>query len=161
MIYEIMSIIPPKFSDSEIEGVVANIEKLFTAAGAKIEKTTNLGKIKLAYPIDHVRFGTYVLTYVTVDGEKVQKIDQDLRLSEEVLRHLIVARPDGVPTAAFRMSSYQPPLTPEGRRAGEREERPRAERSAEAATAEKARMSTAELNDKLDQILDSDIMKNI
>lgn len=160
MIYEIMSIIPSKFSDSEIEGAVANIEGLFTAAGAKIEKTTNLGKIKLAYPIDHIRFGTYVLTYITVDGEKVQKIDQDLKLSEFVLRHLIIARPEGIPAATFRMTSYVPPLNAEGRRAGEREERPvRADRPAE--SAEKARMSTAELNDKLDQILDSDIMKNI
>lgn len=160
MIYEIMSIIPSKFSDSEIEGAVANIEGLFTAAGAKIEKTTNLGKIKLAYPIDHIRFGTYVLTYITVDGEKVQKIDQDLKLSEFVLRHLIIARPEGIPAATFRMTSYVPPLNAEGRRAGEREERPaRTDRPAE--SVEKARMSTAELNDKLDQILDSDIMKNI
>lgn len=160
MIYEIMSIIPAKYSDSEIDGAVANIEGLFTAAGAKVEKTTNLGKIKLAYPIDHVRFGTYVLTYVTVDGEKVKKIDQDLKLSEFVLRHMIIARPEGIPTVAFRMTSYTPPLTTEGRRAGEREERPtRTDRPAE--SVEKARMSTAELNDKLDQILDSDIMKNI
>lgn len=161
MIYEIMSIIPSKFSDSEIDGVVTNIEALFTAAGAKIEKTTNLGKIKLAYPIDHIRFGTYILTYITVDGEKVQKIDQDLRLSDDVLRHIIVARPEGIPAATFRMASYLPPLTPEGRRSSEREERPRQERTTEAASAEKAKMSTAELNDKLDQILDSDIMKNI
>ncbi len=160
MIYEIMSIIPSKYSDSEIEGAVTAIEGVFTAAGATVEKTTNLGKIKLAYPIDHIRFGTYVLTYITVDGEKVQKIDQDLKLSEFVLRHMIVARPEGIPTAAFRMTSYVPPLNAEGRRAGEREERPaRTERPAE--SAEKARMSTAELNDKLDQILDSDIMKNI
>lgn len=159
MIYEIMSVIPSKFSDSEIDGAVASIEAVFTASGAKVEKTTNLGKIKLAYPIDHMRFGTYVLSYITVDGEKVKKIDQDLRLSEFVLRHMIVARPHGIPASNFRMTSYVAPLTSEGRRAGDREERPRTERAAEGA--EKARMSTAELNDKLDQILDSDIMKNI
>lgn len=160
MIYEIMSIIPSKFSDSEVDGVVTSIEAMFTAAGAKVEKTSNLGKIKLAYPIDHIRFGTYILTYVTVDGEKVQKIDQDLRLSENVLRHIIIARPEGIPATPFRMTSYTPPLNAEGRRAGDKEERPRSEHKAEAVV-EKAKMSTAELNDKLDQILDSDIMKNI
>ena len=45
MIYEIMSIIPSHVSDSEIEGVIAGIEGVCTGAGAKIEKTTNLGKI--------------------------------------------------------------------------------------------------------------------
>ena len=163
MIYEIMSIIPAKYSDSEIDGAVTAIETLLTAAGAKVEKTSNLGKIKLAYPIDHVRFGTYILSYITVDGEKVQKIDMDLKLSEFVLRHLIIVRPEGIPTGAFKMASYTPPLTAEGRRAGEREERPDRprERAATPETADKAKMSTAELNDKLDQILDSDIMKNI
>lgn len=163
MIYEIMSIIPPKFSDSEIEGVVVNIEKMFTTAGAEVKKTTNLGKIKLAYPIDKVRFGTYILTYVEVAGEKVAKIDQDLRLSEDVLRHIIIVRPEGIPATVFKMTSYQPPLNAEGRRAGEREDapRPRTERPGEAAVAEKAKLTTAELNDKLDQILDSDILKNI
>jgi small subunit ribosomal protein S6 len=162
MIYEIMSIIPPKFSDSEIDGVVTKIEALYTAAGATVKKTSNLGKIKLAYPIDKVRYGTYILTYVDVAGEKVAKIDQDLRLSEDVLRHIIIVRPEGIPATVFKMTSYQPPLNAEGRRAGEREDapRPRTERVAEAVV-EKAKMSTAELNDKLDQILDSDILKNI
>jgi small subunit ribosomal protein S6 len=153
-----MSVIPSKFSDTEIDGAIANIESVFTGAGAKVEKTTNLGKIKLAYAIDRMRFGTYVLSYISVEGEKVQKIDAELRLNEFVLRHMIVARPHGIPAATFRMTSYTPPLTAEGRRAGDREDRPRAER---ADHAEKAKMSTAELNDKLDQILDSDIMKNI
>ena len=94
------------------------------------------------------------------DGDVVQKIDKDLRLSEFVIRHMIIACLDGMPTAAFKMTSYQPPLTAEGRRAGDKEERSR-ERVVVSETADKAKMSTAELNDKLDQILDSDIMKNI
>ena len=158
MIYEILSIIPSKYSDSEVDGAIQNVEKMFTAAGAKVEKTTNLGKLKLAYSIDHVRFGTYVLTYVEADQSIVKKIDQDLRLAEEVLRHIIIVRPEGIPAFTFRVSSYQPPFTAEGRRSSEREERTERAPKAEG---EKPRLSTAELNDKLDQILDSDIMKNI
>ena len=160
MIYEIMSIVPSSFSDSEIDGAIAGIEGVFTATGAKIEKTTNLGKIKIAYPIKHQRFGTYILTYISAEGDAIQKIDMNLRLSEFVLRHMIVVRPDGIPSATFKMTSYQPPLTAEGRRASDKEERPR-ERSSSVELTDKAKMSTAELNDKLDQILDSDIMKNI
>ena len=159
MIYEILAIIPSKFSDTEVDGAAQNIAKLLETGGAKVEKTQNLGKLKLAYPIKHVRFGTYVLFYIEAVEEAVQKIDQTLRLADEVLRHMIVVRPEGIPTFTFRMSAYQQPLTPEGRRAGDREERPARQ---ERATAEpEKRMSTEELNDKLDQILDSDIMKNI
>lgn len=159
MIYEILAIIPSKYSDSEVDGAIQNVASLLEANGAKIEKQQNLGKLKLAYPIKHVRFGTYVLLYVEAAQEAMKKIDQSLRLADEVLRHIVIARPEGIPTFTFRMTAYQPPLTPEGRRAGDREERP-ARQERPAAEPEK-RMSTEELNDKLDQILDSDIMKNI
>ena len=159
MIYEILAIVPSKFSDTEVDGAIQNVAATIEAAGGKIEKTQNLGKLKLAYPIDHVRFGTYVLFYLSADPSAMLKIDGNLRLADEVLRHVTVARPEGIPTFTFRVSSYQPPLTAEGRRAGERDERP-ARQERPAAEGEK-RMSTEELNDKLDQILDSDIMKNI
>lgn len=160
MIYEILAIVPSKFSDTEVDGAIQNVAATIEAAGGKIEKTQNLGKLKLAYPIDHVRFGTYVLFYFSADPSAMLKIDGNLRLADEVLRHVTVARPEGIPTFAFRVSSYQPPLTAEGRRAGERDERPARQERPAAPEGEK-RMSTAELNDKLDQILDSDIMKNI
>ena len=159
MIYEILAIIPSKYSDTEVDGAIEAVTKTLEAAGAKTQKTQNMGKLKIAYPIKGVRFGTYVLFYVEAETEAMKKVEQNLKLAEEVLRHIIIARPEGIPTFTFKMSAYQPPLTAEGRRAGEREERaPRQER---AEGAEKPRLSTEELNDKLDQILDSDIMKNI
>lgn len=160
MIYEIMTVVPSKFAENEMDNVTAEIVKTIEAGGGKIEKTVNHGKIKLAYPIDHQRYGTYVLFYVSAEKESVAKIEQNLRLADEVLRHTVVARPEGVPTGAYKLVSYQPPLSPEGRRAGDREERaPREEKRS--APEEGAKMSTEELSNKLDQILDSDIMKNV
>lgn len=159
MMYEIMTVVPTRFSDAEIENVTGEIAKVIEAGGGKVEKTKNHGKIKLAYAIDHQRYGTYVLFFVEAATEAVAKIDQNLRLSEEVLRHIIVARPAGIPTSDYKIVSYQPPLSPEGRRSGEREERPT--REARPAQAPVTKMSTEELSSKLDQILDSDIMKNV
>jgi hypothetical protein len=75
---------------------------------------------------------------------------------------MIIARPHGMPKGEFKLVQYTPPLTPEGRRAGEREERT-ADRPARPATevAATGKVTTEELSNKLDQILDSDIMKNI
>lgn len=160
MIYEIMTIVPTKYSENEVDGVVATIAKTIEAAGGKIEKTVNLGKIKMAYAIEHQRYGTYVLFYVSLEKEAVAKMDQNLRLADEVLRHITIARPEGIPTSDYRLVSYQPPLNAEGRRAGDREERPAREAAPRAREAE-GKMSTEELSSKLDQILDSDIMKNV
>lgn len=160
MIYEILTIIPAKFSDTEIDAVSERVAKLLEADGLKIEKTENLGKLKLAYPIDHMRYGTYVLFYVTAENVDVmKKVDLDLRLADEVLRHIVVAHPDGIPTRTPKPTSYVPPLTPEGRRASEKTDA--APRAAKVSATDEKPLTTVELDKKLDEILDSDIMKSI
>lgn len=160
MIYEILTIIPAKFSDTEIDAVAERVAKLLETSGVTIEKTENLGKLKLAYAVEHMRYGTYVLFYIAVDEVSVmKKIDQDLRLSDDVLRHMIVAHPDGIPTRTPKPTSYVPPLTTEGRRSSEKADV--APRPAKVAMADEKPLSTVELDKKLDEILDSDIMKSI
>ncbi len=160
MIYEIMTVIPAKFAENEVDGVTAEITKVIEAGAGKVEKTFNHGKIKLAYAIDHQRYGTYVLFYVSAEKEAMQKIDFNLRLSDDVVRHVIVSRPEGIPTAPYKLVSYQQPFTAEGRRAGDREERGAREDKPKAKE-EGGKLTTEELSTKLDQILDSDIMKNV
>ena len=163
MLYEIMTILPSQYADTEVSGVVSTVTKVMEKAGGKVEKSHSFGKIKMAYPINRQRYGTYILFYVQAEPEAMRKMDGDLRLTEEVLRHLIVARPEGIPKGEFKLVQYTPPLTPEGRRAGEREERSdRSERRERAPSQEATgKVTTEEFSSKLDQILDSDIMKNI
>lgn len=159
MIYEIMTVIPSKYADNEIETVTGEISKVIEAGAGKIEKTVNLGKHKMAYNIKHERYGTYMLFYVAAEKEALAKIDLNLRLCDEVLRHMTVARPDGIPTQAYKLVSYVQPLSPEGRRSSEREDRPA--RDTAPRKPEEKKLTTEELSSKLDQILDSDIMKNV
>ncbi|MDP2631627.1 MAG: 30S ribosomal protein S6 [Candidatus Uhrbacteria bacterium] len=157
MIYEILYIVPSKFSDTEIGGVIDNVSKLLEANEAKIEKTENLGKIKLAYPINKITHGTYILVYVDVDGSVLKKIDQDFRLADFVLRHIIV-KCDSIPSKTPLITAYQPPLTPEGKRTAQRK---KADESKQQATPSAERMSVEELDKKLDEILDSDIVQGV
>ncbi len=159
MIYEIMTVIPSRYADNEIDAVTGEISKVIEAGAGKIEKTVNLGKQKLAYVIEGERYGTYMLFYVAADASAMLKIDQNLRLAEEVLRHITVGRPDGIPSGAYKLISYVAPLTAEGRRSSEREDKPAREHHVAEAPVKK--LSTEELSNKLDQILDSDIMKNV
>ncbi len=153
MIYEILYIVPSRFSETEIEGVTKQVQEVLQKSEAKIERVENLGKLKLAYPIKKERHGTYVLTYITVAPEKLSKIDLDLRLTDEVLRHVIVKRPEGIPTVAFQMDEYEAPITAEGKRIHKKGKM-------EVATARKVvaqpteTISEEDLEKKLDSILD-------
>lgn len=157
MIYEILAILPSKYSDTEIEGLVQNTNALLENAGAKVAKTEVLGKLKLAYPVKQNRHGVYVLTYVEAAAEAMKKIDQDLRLSDDIVRHVMVKRPAGIPATTFRPSSYQPPLTPEGKRASAEDRPARAKAAAPSEGEAKQKITVEELDRKLDEILDTDL----
>lgn len=153
MIYEILYIIPSKFSDSEIDGVIEQKTKALEAADAKVQQTKNLGKIKLAYPIKKVTHGTYVLSYFEHDGSNLKKIDQDFRLADDILRHMVLSRPEGIPSTMPSLTSYQEPLSPEGKRTTPKKEK----KVRVAAPTEETKMSVDELDKQLDEILDSDL----
>ncbi|PIX62345.1 30S ribosomal protein S6 [Candidatus Uhrbacteria bacterium CG_4_9_14_0_2_um_filter_41_50] len=154
MIYEVLYIIPSKYSDTEIDGIIERVSKYFEANGAKVEQSQNLGKIKFAYTVNKVSHGTYVLNYISGEEIALQKLDQDLRLSEEVLRHVIVKRPHGIPTGHFKLTSYQEPLTPEGKRATAKKA-PRREKAP--VQQEEKSVSAEDLDKRLDQILETDL----
>lgn len=155
MIYEILYILPSKYSDTEVEGVSGEVNTMLEASGAKVLKSEVAGKLKLAYPIKGNNHGTYVLAYIEAEGAKLAKIDQDLKLSENVVRHVIVKREKGIPSSTFRLTSYQAPLTPEGKRSASEEKAPRRQTETPAETSTK--LTVEELDKKLDEILDTDL----
>lgn len=156
MIYELLYIIPSRYSDTEIEGITQKVSETLAKHEAKVEKTENLGKIKFAYPINKERFGTYILLYIEVEGDKVEKIDQDLKLTDEVLRHILVKRPDGIPMQEFRIGTYEAPITSEGKRTHVKT-RVKAQEAPRQTAPSGEKISMEELDKKLDSILDADL----
>lgn len=90
--YEILFIIPNKFTDDESKNVASQVEKTITDFGGKITLREYWGKKRLAYEIKHNAFGYYGLFEFDLEGANLAKIDQALRLSADVLRHQIVVK---------------------------------------------------------------------
>lgn len=111
--YELLYILPASETSEEIvknfQDVQKNIEKFggviletlldhpfLTKAGMSKEdepdeiKALPLVKRKLAYLIKHERFGYYCLVNFAAEGEKIEEIDEFLRLNKIVLRHIIL-----------------------------------------------------------------------
>lgn len=77
----------------DLEKATAKVEKILSDNGGKVKNTDNWGKRKLAYPINGQDFGIYVFYTVDVPGEGVQKINDTLNITDEVIRFLIT-KPD-------------------------------------------------------------------
>lgn len=90
--YEIAVIYHPDL-EIDLEKATAKIEKILAANGAKITKTDNWGKRKLAYPIAKQEFGIYVFYTVEIPSENVAKIEQTFNITDEIIRFLLT-KPD-------------------------------------------------------------------
>ncbi len=87
--YELMFIIR---TDIEQEVVDATVEKFLNIVrnGGEIVKQDAPSKRRLAYEIDKHRDGFYVLVNFNAPAEVVSELDRVLKISDEVIRHLIV-----------------------------------------------------------------------
>lgn len=90
--YEIAVLYDPGL-EIDLEKATSKVEKIITTGGGKITNTDNWGKRKLAYRIKGQDYAIYVIYTADLPGESVQKINDTLNITDEVMRFLIV-RPD-------------------------------------------------------------------
>ena len=95
--YEIAVLYHPDL-EIDMEKAEARVKKIFEDNGAKITKTDNWGKRKLAYQIKKQDFAVYVFYSVEIPAENVAKVEQTLNITDEVIRFLIT-KPDLVAMA--------------------------------------------------------------
>lgn len=88
--YEIAIVLHPDL-EIDIESATSKVEKIIELAKGKITKKDNWGKRKLAYPIKKQDWGIYVFYQVQLDPSAVAQIENTLRITEEVMRYLIVS----------------------------------------------------------------------
>ena len=85
-----MYIVGSAVSDDEIPKVIEEVKKSIEKDSGKIEKTDDLGKKKLAYPIKKTRNGYYVVVNFSATADKINDIEHSIRTSQNIIRHLII-----------------------------------------------------------------------
>jgi small subunit ribosomal protein S6 len=89
--YELMFIVDPRLSDEETVAVSDEYKELLTSLGATVTKEESWGKRRLAYEINKLNEGHYVLFHVDVTGDNpFVEVERRLHQNEKVLRYLTV-----------------------------------------------------------------------
>jgi small subunit ribosomal protein S6 len=88
--YELVYVVSPDATDEQVTDLHAQVEAIVQRIGGQIEKTENWGRRKLAYEIGRHKEGTYVLETIDGTGELMKEIDRRLKVSDLVIRHLVV-----------------------------------------------------------------------
>ena len=88
--YELVLIISPEVVDEALDTTLDKVSQFITGKGGIISNTERWGKRKLAYPIKHFIEGSYVLTQFKFKPTSSKELEANLKISEEVLRHLLI-----------------------------------------------------------------------
>jgi len=90
--YELGFILNPEVTEEQTRTILERVEQIVANHGGQVVKVNQWGRRRLAYPIEHHRDGLYVFIDMILTPETVAELDRTLRVSEEVLRHMVKKR---------------------------------------------------------------------
>lgn len=88
--YELVMIVKPELEEEKYNSIIDNITQFITSREGTVANIDRWGKRKLAYPIKHFLEGNYVLARFKVKPTLSKELEAHLKISEEILRHLLV-----------------------------------------------------------------------
>lgn len=89
--YETLYIIDPNQGDEGIAALVQKFKELVEAHGT-LESLDEWGKRKLAYPINDIPDGYYVLMNHTTPPDFPAELDRVFKITDGILRSLIICK---------------------------------------------------------------------
>lgn len=104
--YELLYIIPTTFTDEEAGEIESRVAGLIEKVGITAESTTRLGKLRFAYPVKDQRHGYYVMVMLNAEPSAIAKLDGQLRITPEVLRHMIISADEAGSEAKYELVQF-------------------------------------------------------
>lgn len=90
-IYELTFIVDPRESDDGVVSLTDDYKKMITGAGGEVIREESWGRRRLAYPINKLNEGRYVLLYIAADGTNpCLEAERRMRQNDKILRYLTV-----------------------------------------------------------------------
>lgn len=152
--YELLYIVSNQYTDDELKTIKDKVNALLTKYGGVLGFSEFLGKKKLAYPINKIGHGYYVVAeFELTDPTVVKSISNDLKLDKEILRAQIIAKPKITPAEIERQKKQ--------RLRAEEEAKPKTEEKRSFKTSkpkEVKKVQMKKLDDKLDEMLRDDVI---
>ena len=88
--YELTLVVRPDVEDTGLASLLEKIKGLITTAGGQGIQVEPWGRRHLAYPIKKITEAQYFLIRAQLPAQALRELERNLRLTEEVLRFLLV-----------------------------------------------------------------------
>jgi small subunit ribosomal protein S6 len=88
--YEVTFVVNPTMGEDETVAVAERVTQAIATRGGVVSDISPWGKRRLAYPINHLREGSYVTITFDMDTARAVELDPAINLMEPVVRHVVV-----------------------------------------------------------------------
>ena len=92
--YEAMYILKAEMEEEARKAEVEKYNALIASNGGTLEEANEWGRRKLAYPIEDLTEGYYVLLHFSAGPDFPRELERVLQISENVLRYLVIRLED-------------------------------------------------------------------
>jgi ribosomal protein S6 len=100
-VYEFAVMYQPDLDQKAETALLKELDEHFAEAGGKLLFKDPWSKRGLAYKIGGFSDAKFVIYYFEMDPSKIRELDQQLRLTKGVLRHMIVIPPKGYEAVSY------------------------------------------------------------
>ena len=80
----------PETADDDIVKLNEAIEQMITKEGGTVVRTDNMGRRRLAYPIQKKTEGHYVLFEIEDSGQTIAELERRMRVNDAIMRYITV-----------------------------------------------------------------------
>ncbi len=87
--YELVCLIQPDLDEAALTALTERITGWVTDGGGSVDKIDNWGKRRLAFIIRKQRDSNYVLFNLSMQPTATSALEQNLRYTETVMRHML------------------------------------------------------------------------
>ena len=89
--YEIIFLVHPDQSD-QTQSVLNKFSSIVTESGGKVHRLENIGRRKLAYPIQDQFKASYALLNIECKKEAISEIQSSFKFNDSIIRSLVLSR---------------------------------------------------------------------
>ena len=89
--YEIVFLVHPDQSD-QTQSVLNKFSSIVNESGGKVHRSENIGRRKLAYPIQDQFKASYALLNIECKKEAISEIQSSFKFNDSIIRSLVLTR---------------------------------------------------------------------
>lgn len=92
--YELLLLLNPSLDEESRAALLEKIQGVITADGGVVDNLDSWGKRKLAFELDKLNEGDYVLIDFHTAPAAIAELDRVLHITDPVVRYMLVRRED-------------------------------------------------------------------